>query len=202
MAQIYSINQLRDLVSPVAKQFGVKRVYVFGSYGRKEATAKSDLDLRIDAGNIRSLFELTDFRLTLEERLAMPVDVVTSDIDDRRFLKTISPDEVLLYAEQLKTKELSSKTYRRQRMNSEGDNVIFETILKEQEQRILLRLQQVYHLPLERAEQEFRGSAFYKLLMNPDTNLWRDDAEENFRRLQNEIEYGAWNRNELGEIAE
>lgn len=99
MAQIYSINQLRDLVSPVAKQFGVKRVYVFGSYGRKEATAKSDLDLRIDAGNIRSLFELTDFRLTLEERLAMPVDVVTSDIDDRRFLKTISPDEVLLYAE-------------------------------------------------------------------------------------------------------
>ena len=91
MAQIYSINQLRDLVSPVAKQFGVKRVYVFGSYGRKEATAKSDLDLRIDAGNIRSLFELADFRLTLEERLAMPVDVVTSDIDDGRFLKTISP---------------------------------------------------------------------------------------------------------------
>ena len=89
MAQIYSINQLRDLVSPVAKQFGVKRVYVFGSYGRKEATAKSDLDLRIDAGNIRSLFELADFRL---------VDVVTSDIDDHRFLKTISPDEVLLYA--------------------------------------------------------------------------------------------------------
>ena len=38
--------------------------------------------------------------------------------------------------------------------------------------------------------------------MNPDTNLWRDDAEENFRRLQNEIEYGAWNRNELDEIAE
>ena len=100
MAQIYSINQLRDLVSPVAKQFGVKRVYVFGSYGRKEATAKSDLDLRIDAGNIRSLFEMADFRLTLEERLAMPVDVVTSDIDDHRFLKTISPDEVLLYAEQ------------------------------------------------------------------------------------------------------
>ena len=87
-------------------------------------------------------------------------------------------------------------------MDSEGDNVIFETTFKEQEQRILLRLQQVYHLPLDRAEQEFRGSAFYELLMNPDTNLWREDAEENFRRLQNEIEYGAWNRNERGEIAE
>lgn len=51
-------------------------------------------------------------------------------------------------------------------------------------------------------EQDFRNSAFYRLLINPDTNLWRDDAEENFRRLQNEIEYGAWNRNERGEIAE
>ena len=80
--------------------------------------------------------------------------------------------------------------------------MIFKSALEKQKQHILVRFQQVYHLPLERAEQEFRGSAFYKLLMPPDTNLWRDDAEENFQRLQNEIEYGAWNRNELGEIAE
>lgn len=78
----------------------------------------------------------------------------------------------------------------------------FEPMLEKQEQHILARFQQVYHLPLDRAEQEFRSSAFYRLLMNPDTNLWREDAEENFRRLQNEIEYGAWNRNEQGEIAE
>ena len=78
----------------------------------------------------------------------------------------------------------------------------FEPMLEKQEQHILARFQQVYHLPLDRAEQEFRSGAFYRLLMNPDTNLWREDAEENFRRLQNEIEYGAWNRNERGEIAE
>ena len=78
----------------------------------------------------------------------------------------------------------------------------FEPMLEKQEQHILARFQQVYHLPLDRAEQEFRSSAFYRLLINPDTNLWREDAEENFRRLQNEIEYGAWNRNERGEIAE
>ena len=78
----------------------------------------------------------------------------------------------------------------------------FEPMLEKQKQHILARFQQVYHLPLDGAEQDFQNSAFYKLLMNPDTNLWRDDAEENFQRLQNEIEYGAWNRNELGEIAE
>ena len=80
--------------------------------------------------------------------------------------------------------------------------MIFESTLERQKQHILARFQQVYHLSLDRAEQVFRSSAFYRLLINPDTNLWRDDAEENFQRLQNEIEYGAWNRNEQGEIAE
>ena len=61
--------------------------------------------------------------------------------------------------------------------------MIFESALEKQEQHILARFQQVYHLPLERAEQEFRGSAFYRLLINPDTNLWRDDAEQNFQTI-------------------
>lgn len=78
----------------------------------------------------------------------------------------------------------------------------FESMLEKQKQYILSRFQQVYHLPLDRSEHDFQNSAFYKLLTNPDTNLWWDDTEENFRRLQNEIEYGAWNRNERGEIAE
>lgn len=47
----------------------------------------------------------------------------------------------------------------------------FESTLEKQKQHILARFQQVYHLPLDRAEQEFQNSAFYKLLMNPDTNL-------------------------------
>ena len=56
----------------------------------------------------------------------------------------------------------------------------FESMLEKQKQDILSRFQQVYHLPLDRSEQDFQNSAFYKLLMNPDTNLWRDDTEENF----------------------
>ena len=88
------------MVAPVAKQFGIKRVYAFGSYGRNEATSFSDLDIRIEKGAIRSLFQLADFRLTLEEALHIPVDVITSDARDQDFLSTVSKDEVLLYAEQ------------------------------------------------------------------------------------------------------
>lgn len=100
MSEAYTFPQLQALVAPVAKQFGVKRIYAFGSYGRRQATPQSDLDIRIEKGAIRSLFELADFRLTLEEALAIPVDVVTADISDKRFLESIAADEVLLYDEQ------------------------------------------------------------------------------------------------------
>jgi len=36
--KIYSINEIIDIVSPVAKQYGVSRVFLFGSYARGEAT--------------------------------------------------------------------------------------------------------------------------------------------------------------------
>ena len=41
----YSIEQLRDIITPIARQHGVKRVYLFGSYARGTATDRSDIDL-------------------------------------------------------------------------------------------------------------------------------------------------------------
>lgn len=100
MATIYGIPELRARIAPIAKQFGVDRVYAFGSYGREEAGQDSDLDLRIDKGEIQTLFQLTEFRLTLEDALSIPVDIVTSDMRDCRFLSSIAKDEVLLYEKQ------------------------------------------------------------------------------------------------------
>ena len=46
------------------------------------------------------------------------------------------------------------------------------------------------------------GSGLYTLLTDPKHGFLEDGVEENFRRYQNEIEYGAWNRNEDGGIVE
>lgn len=35
----YTIDQIRRLVAPIAKQYGVERVYLFGSYATNTATA-------------------------------------------------------------------------------------------------------------------------------------------------------------------
>lgn len=67
---------------------------------------------------------------------------------------------------------------------------------------IAQRIGEVYHLTAEKAMAALMGSGFYALLKDPKRGFLEDDVERNFRRYQNEIEYGAWNRNEDGGIVE
>lgn len=93
----YSIEELRQLISPIAESHGVKSVSLFGSFSHGTATAESDVDLKIEKGQLRSLFQLCGFRLAVEDALKRPVDLITSEASDREFLKMIEKDEVLLY---------------------------------------------------------------------------------------------------------
>ena len=43
----YTVNQIRDIVVPIAIQHGVKSVSLFGSYASHQATADSDVDLKM-----------------------------------------------------------------------------------------------------------------------------------------------------------
>ena len=99
MAEPYTINQIRSIVAPIAKEYGVASVALFGSYATGMATAESDIDLKIEKGQLRSLFQICGLRLALEDALQRPVDLLTSDISDKEFLEHIAKDEVLLYRE-------------------------------------------------------------------------------------------------------
>ena len=93
----YSIEELRTIVSPIAQAHGVESVSLFGSYSRGTADMHSDVDLKIEKGALRSLFQICGFRLAVEDALKLPVDLVTSDSSDKSFLDMIKKDEVLLY---------------------------------------------------------------------------------------------------------
>jgi hypothetical protein len=93
----YTIDELKEIVSPIAKAHGVESVSVFGSYAKGTETANSDIDLKIEKGKLRSLFQLSQFRLDVEDALQLAVDLVTSESNDLDFLKMIAKDEVLLY---------------------------------------------------------------------------------------------------------
>jgi predicted nucleotidyltransferase len=97
--KLYSVDEIRSIIYPVAIKHGVKSVSLFGSYSKGTASEDSDIDLLIEKGKIRTLFQLSGFRLDVEDALGKPVDLVTSESSDKDFLNMISEEEVVLYRE-------------------------------------------------------------------------------------------------------
>lgn len=92
-----NIEELKQKIVPIAKDYGVEAVYLFGSFARGEATEDSDYDFYIKKGRVRGLMQLIGFENILEKVLGRKVDVVTSGIRNERLLRSIERDGVLLY---------------------------------------------------------------------------------------------------------
>ena len=65
--KVYTIDEIRAIATPIAKSHGVAALYLFGSYARGDATSESDLDFRIEKGQIRTLFQLGSLLCDLED---------------------------------------------------------------------------------------------------------------------------------------
>lgn len=92
-----TMDKIKTIVPPICKRYGVKKASLFGSYARKEATEKSDIDIYIEPGEIKTLFKLSAFRIELVESLGISVDVVATKPDIEGFACNIERDGVVLY---------------------------------------------------------------------------------------------------------
>ena len=93
---MYTVTDIQSIVAPIAARYGVERMTLFGSYARGENTSESDIDLRVDKGQVRGLqmaFLLTD----LEDALKIKVDLLSTSALDDAFLSSIRGEERLLY---------------------------------------------------------------------------------------------------------
>ena len=96
---VYTLEEIRRRVQPVAEKYHLRTVYVFGSYARGEAREDSDIDLLIDAeGSGLRGFAYGGLYQDLEDALEKPIDLITvgsltqpthhkSDIQFRETLK-------------------------------------------------------------------------------------------------------------------
>jgi len=91
-----SLNRIQSVVRKYAEEYGAEKVYLFGSYARGEATDRSDVDLRVDKGDMKG-FALGGFLEDIQEELKIPIDIATTESFSDAFLTNISVDEVLLY---------------------------------------------------------------------------------------------------------
>ena len=92
-----NVASIRKSVSPIAKQYGLRRVYLFGSYAKGTADEDSDVDLLIEIGEKLSLIGLSGIIQQAREALNRPVDVVTTSALDDNLRESIAGTGVLLY---------------------------------------------------------------------------------------------------------
>lgn len=93
----YLIEEIKAIIRPIARKYGVSRVYLFGSYARGDATENSDVDLRVDKGSLKGMFALCGLYTEIEEALQLKVDILTTGSLEGDFLHKIQNEEVLLY---------------------------------------------------------------------------------------------------------
>ena len=92
-----SIDDIKRIITPIAKAHGVERLYLFGSRAKGSDTDSSDYDFIISKGAIKGFIAYMAFINALEDALGDHVDVVTDTSDDTDFLESIKKDEILLY---------------------------------------------------------------------------------------------------------
>ena len=76
---IYTVQEIQSRVMPVAQKYGIKAVFLFGSYAKGTATEDSDIDLLIDTSGtaLRSLLSLGALYNDLEAVLEKKIDLIT-----------------------------------------------------------------------------------------------------------------------------
>ena len=76
----------------------VKKAYLFGSYARKEATKKSDIDIMVELDHTEPIgFKFFAYQIELEELLKKKVDLVTSEGLSKYVKPYVDKDKILIY---------------------------------------------------------------------------------------------------------
>ena len=107
---IYSIDELKKRIAPVAEKYRLNAVYLFGSYARNEATDNSDVDVLIDrtGSTVRGMFDMGALYNDLCESIGKEIDLVTThaltqdgnDDDTPWFTENVMRERVAVYEQQ------------------------------------------------------------------------------------------------------
>lgn len=96
--KVYTLDEIKSIAIPIARDYGIAALYLFGSYARGEATESSDLDFRLDRGHLIDPLALGGLYSDLEDGFQKKLDVLTTQMLSKKFLDQIRHEEVLIYA--------------------------------------------------------------------------------------------------------
>lgn len=93
---VYTLQEIKDRISPIISKYNIPAVYVFGSYARGAANEESDIDFLIDTTGteLRSMFKLGKLFDELHSVLEKEIDLVTINALQQ---KPLMQSDVLFY---------------------------------------------------------------------------------------------------------
>ncbi|MDR1100828.1 MAG: nucleotidyltransferase domain-containing protein [Clostridiales bacterium] len=97
--KVYTIDEIKEILAPVFKDFGVKKAAVFGSYARGQAVPGADVDLIIKTRQIFDLRKYYEFENAMRHALMTKVDVTFEDYINPFMKEDITKEAVVLYEE-------------------------------------------------------------------------------------------------------
>lgn len=93
---IYTFEEIKEKATPIAEEYGLFNLILFGSYARGEADEESDIDLVYD-GKLTGLMQYSSLVRKLESIFGCHVDLVSTNINNKKFLKSILKEGILIY---------------------------------------------------------------------------------------------------------
>lgn len=89
----FSIDELKQRITPIAQKYDLRAVYLFGSYARNEATDQSDVDILIDrAGSkIKGMFDMGALYEELSASVGKQIDLVTMQTLEQQSTRQRTP---------------------------------------------------------------------------------------------------------------
>lgn len=109
---IYTIDELREIVAPIARKYGLRAAYLFGSYARNEATENSDVDILIDrtGSSVHTMYDMGGLYEELRAGINKEIDLVTTQSLEQEsakrrvpfFVKAALSERVSIYGQSRK----------------------------------------------------------------------------------------------------
>lgn len=93
----YTFEELCKIVGAIAAEYGILKVYLFGSRARGDNRPDSDYDFCIVAPEGMGLFKMGGFYGKLEEALGTEIDIISERAMKDDFSRDVLRDRRLLY---------------------------------------------------------------------------------------------------------
>lgn len=89
---VYTIDELKQKIAPIAKKYNISTVYIFGSYARGEADEDSDIDVLIkrEGSKIRGWL-IGGLYEEMRESLGKDLDLLTVEALEQNNIQSENP---------------------------------------------------------------------------------------------------------------